>query len=115
MDPTRNTSREFRPLVNQDIRALVRVDGHGESGVGSTRIHGELRTLGVDVSERTVSRLLTRLTRLRDSWSADGQSDGGNVESGRREVHLQAGAGAKERDHSDRARGQGHQELGSMA
>ena len=30
---------------------------------GAPRIHGELRTLGVDVSERTVSRLLTRLTR----------------------------------------------------
>jgi hypothetical protein len=30
---------------------------------GAPRIHGELRTLGVNVSERIVSRLLTRLTR----------------------------------------------------
>ena len=30
---------------------------------GAPRIHGELRTLGVDVSERTVSRLLTPHTR----------------------------------------------------
>jgi hypothetical protein len=30
---------------------------------GAPRIHGELRTLGVDVSERTVSRLLGRCPR----------------------------------------------------
>lgn len=30
---------------------------------GAPRIHGELRVLGVDVSERTVSRLLTRHPR----------------------------------------------------
>jgi putative transposase len=30
---------------------------------GAPRIHGELRTLGLDVSERTVSRLLERLSR----------------------------------------------------
>ena len=30
---------------------------------GAPRIHGELRTLGVDVSERTVSRLLGRSPR----------------------------------------------------
>jgi len=30
---------------------------------GAPRIHGELRTLGIDVSERTVSRLLERLPR----------------------------------------------------
>jgi transposase InsO family protein len=30
---------------------------------GAPRIHGELRALGVDVSERTVSRLLTGVTR----------------------------------------------------
>jgi len=30
---------------------------------GAPRIHGELRTLGIDVSERTVSRLLTRRKR----------------------------------------------------
>jgi putative transposase len=30
---------------------------------GAPRIHGELRTLGIDISERTVSRLLTRRPR----------------------------------------------------
>jgi hypothetical protein len=35
----------------------------GEPAVGSAPIHGELRTLGVDVSERTVSRLLGRSPR----------------------------------------------------
>jgi putative transposase len=52
-----------RPRVTREIRALVRENSHGESAVGTPRIHGELRTLGVDVSERTVSRLLKRRPR----------------------------------------------------
>ena len=35
---------------------------------GAPRIHGELRTLGVDVSERTVSRLLERRPRPQQTW-----------------------------------------------
>ena len=33
-------------------------DGYGESAMGAPRIHGELQTLGIDISERTVSRLI---------------------------------------------------------
>ena len=38
-------------------------NGDGEPAVGAPRIHGELRPLGVHVSERTVSRLLERHPR----------------------------------------------------
>jgi putative transposase len=63
MDPPRNTSRERASAGQSDIRALVREMATANPLWGAPRIHGELRTLGVDVSERTVSRLLTRLTR----------------------------------------------------
>ena len=35
---------------------------------GAPRIHGELRTLGIEVSERTVSRLPPRSTRPSQTW-----------------------------------------------
>jgi putative transposase len=57
------TRANGRPPVSRDIRALVREMATANPLWGAPRIHGELRTLGVDVSERTVSRLLTRLTR----------------------------------------------------
>ena len=63
MDPTRKSRASGRPPVSRDIRALVREMATANPLWGAPRIHGELRTLGVDVSERTVSRLLTRLTR----------------------------------------------------
>ena len=43
-------------------------DGHGESPLGDPRIHGELGKLGIDVSERTVSRLLTRCRPPSQTW-----------------------------------------------
>ena len=52
-----------RPPVAREIRALVREMATANPLWGAPRIHGELRTLGVDVSERTVSRLLTGVTR----------------------------------------------------
>jgi putative transposase len=52
-----------RPSVAREIRALVRQMATANPLCGAPRIHGELRTLGLDVSERTVSRLLTRVTR----------------------------------------------------
>ena len=52
-----------RPPITREIRALVGEMATANPLWGAPRIHGELRTLGVDVSERTVSRLLTRLTR----------------------------------------------------
>ena len=52
-----------RPPVTREIRALVREMATANPLWGAPRIHGELRTLGVDVSERTVSRLLKRCPR----------------------------------------------------
>ena len=52
-----------RPPVTREIRALVREMATANPLWGAPRIHGELRTLRVDVSERTVSRLLTGVTR----------------------------------------------------
>jgi putative transposase len=52
-----------RPPVTRETRALVREMATANPLWGAPRIHGELRTLGIDVSERTVSRLLKPLTR----------------------------------------------------
>jgi putative transposase len=52
-----------RPPIKREIRTLVREMAIANSLWGAPRIHGELRTLGLDVSERTVSRLLERLSR----------------------------------------------------
>jgi len=52
-----------RPPITREIRALVREMATANPLWGAPRIHGELRTLGVDVSERTVSRLLQRRPR----------------------------------------------------
>jgi Homeodomain-like domain len=49
-----------RPRVEDQIRVLVREMATANPLWGAPRIHGELRTLGVDVSERTVSRLLAQ-------------------------------------------------------
>ena len=51
------------PPIDQQIRVLVREMATANPLWGAPRIHGELRTLGVDVSERTVSRLLGRYPR----------------------------------------------------
>lgn len=58
---TRRAKRrsEGRPLDRQ-IRMLVRQMATANPLWGAPRIHGELRTLGIEVSERTVSRLLQR-------------------------------------------------------
>jgi putative transposase len=52
-----------RPPIDQRIRDLVRKMASANPLWGAPRIHGELRTLGVHVSERTVSRLLEPHTR----------------------------------------------------
>jgi putative transposase len=59
----RSTRPNGRPPVTREIRALVREMATANPLWGAPRIHGELRTLGVDVSERTVSRLLKRCPR----------------------------------------------------
>jgi putative transposase len=52
-----------RPAIRREIRTLVREMATANPLWGAPRIHGELRTLGVDISERTVSRLLARRSR----------------------------------------------------
>ena len=58
-----------RPPVNAEIKALVTRMAAANSLWGAPRIHGELLKLGIDVAERTVSRLLTkRRTPPSQSW-----------------------------------------------
>ena len=52
-----------RPRTDVTIRALVRRMAAANPLWGAPRIHGELQKLGVEVSERTVSRLLGRPRR----------------------------------------------------
>ena len=52
--------RVGRPrTIDSKTRALVRDMAAANPLWGAPRIQGELRTLGIDISERTVSRLLT--------------------------------------------------------
>jgi putative transposase len=56
---------------NTEIRELVRRMALDNPTWGAPRVHGELRMLGVDVSERTVSRYLRRFRRrpqARQNW-----------------------------------------------
>jgi hypothetical protein len=68
---TRRSRRrpDGRPRVDQQIRVLIREMATANPLWGAPRIHGELHTLGVDVSERTVSRLLAQHPRPRSqTW-----------------------------------------------
>src|SRR6516165_6987567 len=49
-----------RPRTACDIRKLVKTLAEANLGWGAPRIHGELLKLGVEVSERTVSRLMPK-------------------------------------------------------
>jgi putative transposase len=49
-----------RPCVNAEIASLVRTMAAANPLWGAPRIHGELLKLGIDVSERTVSRLMPK-------------------------------------------------------
>src|SRR5207302_8739825 len=49
-----------RPPVDAAIKALVRRMAAANPLWGAPRIHGELLKLGIDVAERTVSRLLPK-------------------------------------------------------
>jgi transposase InsO family protein len=58
----RSRSCGGRPNVSEEIRTLIRTMATENSHWGAPKIHGELRKLGFEVSERTVARYL-RLTR----------------------------------------------------
>src|ERR1700730_13609288 len=49
-----------RPGVSREVRDLIRKMAAANPLWGAPRIHGELLKLGIEVSERTVSRLLPR-------------------------------------------------------
>jgi putative transposase len=49
-----------RPPVNAEIKALVTRMAAANPLWGAPRIHGELRKLGLDVAERTISRLMPK-------------------------------------------------------
>jgi hypothetical protein len=52
--------RRGRPRPDAELRALVRRLATENPTWGAPRVHGELRMLGFEVSERTVSRLMPR-------------------------------------------------------
>src|SRR5215470_11148562 len=52
-----------RPSASSEIRAMVDGMARENSTWGAPRIHGELLKLGVQVSERTVSRYLSHVRR----------------------------------------------------
>ena len=52
-----------RPAVSLEVRRLIRQMATANPLWGAPRIHGELLKLGIDISERSVSRLLPRRHR----------------------------------------------------
>jgi transposase InsO family protein len=67
----KSRNRGGRPRVTRELRALIR-RMHGENPLwGAPRIHGELRMLGFEVSQATVSRYMAMLPRGRgQTWKA---------------------------------------------
>jgi transposase InsO family protein len=59
--------RPGRPQVDAKVRALIRRMANENATWGAPRIHGELRMLGFDVSERTVSRYMPRRPTVPDA------------------------------------------------
>jgi putative transposase len=49
-----------RPRVNSQVKALIKQMAQANPLWGAPRIHGELLKLGIEVSERTVSRLMPK-------------------------------------------------------
>src|SRR5262245_64693103 len=49
-----------RPTVSAEVRTLIKQMAQANPLWGAPRIHGELQSLGLEVSERTVSRLMPR-------------------------------------------------------
>ena len=62
----RSRPRGGRPKISEEFRTLIRTMAAENSDWGAPRIHGELRKLGLEVSERTVARYLRRLRRRSD-------------------------------------------------
>ena len=66
------TKDSGRPKVNAGLRSAIQQMTEENATWGAPRIHGELLKLGFDVSERTVSRYLRRLSpsdQARNLWA----------------------------------------------
>jgi putative transposase len=61
-------SRPGRPSTDVALRTLVAKMTAANPLWGAPRIHGELQKLGLEISERTVSRLLRRPRRPSQTW-----------------------------------------------
>jgi len=57
------SARTGRPPVSSQIRTLIRTLAQANPRWRAPRIHGELKKLGIEVSERTVSRILQTVKR----------------------------------------------------
>jgi putative transposase len=52
--------RQGRPALDPEVRKLIRTMSRNNIGWGAPRIHGELQMLGIEVSESTVAKYMTR-------------------------------------------------------
>ena len=60
-----------RPQVSSEVRALIKRMATANPYWGAPRIHGELLKLGIEISERTVSRLIPRYRKPpSQTWKA---------------------------------------------
>jgi putative transposase len=57
-----------RPAINPEIRRLVGEMAAANPLWGAPRIHGEVQKLGIEVSERTVSRMMPRQRPPSQTW-----------------------------------------------
>ena len=55
--------RGGRPAIDPDVRELIRTMSRNNIGWGAPRIHGELKMLGIGVSESTVAKYMIRHRR----------------------------------------------------
>ncbi len=60
---SKRSGRRGRPPVSLQVRTLIRTLAQANPLWRAPRIHGELRKLGIEVSERTVSRVLRTVKR----------------------------------------------------
>jgi len=80
-----NTSRHAgRPSTSSDIRELIRTMALANARWRAPRIHVELQKLGINVSERTVSRILRTVPRPpSQTWKTFLQNHLSEIGSGR--------------------------------
>jgi putative transposase len=62
----RSRPRGGRPKITAEIRRLIRRMAEENAGWGAPKIHGELQKLGLELSERTVTRYLRHIRRRGD-------------------------------------------------